>query len=63
MPAAPLVARGASADVAVALDLVDVFTITSDVAGARTLVSGAYSLAVSRGVAGDELIVPVTVSA
>ena len=57
------VARGASADVAVALDLVDVFTITSDVAGARTLVSGAYSLAVSRGVAGDELIVPVTVSA
>jgi hypothetical protein len=51
-----------TADVDIQIDLVDALTITADVMGARTLVSGSYALAVSRGV-GDELSVPVVVRA
>jgi beta-D-xylosidase 4 len=55
-------AQQASVDIAV--DLVDALTITADVMGARTLVSGQYALVVNRGAgAGDELSVPVTVVA
>ena len=57
------VAARARADVDIVVDLVDALTITADVMGARTLVSGAYTLAVSRGVAGDELAIPVAVRA
>ena len=57
------VAAGAFASVDITVDLVDALTITADVFGARTLVSGAYTLAISRGVAGDELTIPVTVRA
>ena len=57
------VPSGSPASVDIVVDLVDAFTITADVMGARTLVSGTYGLAVSRGVAGDELVVPVTVHA
>jgi len=57
------VAAGARAAVDIVVDLVDALTVTADVAGARTLVSGAYALAVSRGVAGDELTIPVSVRA
>lgn len=42
-------------------DLVDAFTMTADAAGTRALVAGSYTLAVSRGVAGDELTVAVIV--
>ena len=48
----------------ITVDLVDALTLTADVMGARTLVSGAYALVVNRGAgAGDELSVPVTVVA
>ena len=55
-------AQQVSVDITV--DLVDALTITADVMGARTLVSGTYALVVNRGTgAGDELSVPVTVVA
>jgi beta-glucosidase len=55
---------GLTADVDIEVDLVDALTITADVMGARTLVSGSYALAVARGAgAGDELTIPVTVTA
>ena len=55
---------GETADVDIEVDLVDALTITADVMGARTLVSGKYALAVARGAgAGDELTIPVTVTA
>lgn len=38
------------------------FTLTADAQGTRSLVSGTYTVAFSRGVAGDELTVPATVS-
>lgn len=57
-------ARAQQVSVDITVDLVDALTITADVMGARTLVSGSYALVVNRGAgAGDELSVPVTVVA
>jgi beta-glucosidase-like glycosyl hydrolase len=59
-----VVKSGLAASVDIALDLVDALTITADVMGARTLVSGQYALVVARGAgAGAELSSPVAVSA
>lgn len=56
-------AAGASVAVPLTLDAQSAFTLTRDALGSRGLVSGAFTLAISRGVSGDELTVPVTVAA
>jgi hypothetical protein len=59
-------AQGAAADASVTLSLADAFTVTADAQGTRGLVSGSYTLVVTRmGSAGgpDDLSVPVTVQA
>lgn len=55
---APLEAR----DVPLTIDPREAFMLTSDAAGTRGLVAGEYTLAVSRGVAGDELLALATVA-
>ena len=56
-------AAGEARAVPFALDPAAAFTVTADAAGTRGLVSGSYTVAVSRGVAGDELTVAATVVA
>lgn len=54
---------GANVTVQLTIDPVASFSVTVDATGARGLVAGSYVLAVSRGVAGDELTMAVTVAA